>query len=245
MDRNAYDDPHFFQNYSQLLRSRQGPQAALEWPELQALLPDFTGKRVLDLGCGFGGLCRYAARRGAARVVGLDLSRRMLQEAAARTSHPHVTYQLGSMTELGFARASFHVVLSTLALHYVRHLRPLFQTIARILVPGGHFVISFEHPLFTANEGQSWYTVDGQRLHWPLDNYHREGPRRTNFLDGDVLKYHHTVSTYVNALLDAGFTINRLVEPAPTEAMLHQHPDWSDEVRRPMFMIISATLAHK
>lgn len=214
----------------------------MEWPYLQALLPDFSGRRVLDLGCGFGGLCRYAAEQGARHVVGVDLSHKMLQEAASRTGQPGISYVLGSMTELGFASHSFDAVLSTLALHYVRELAPLFQTVARILVPGGNFVISCEHPIFTANAAQEWYVVGGERLHWPLDDYQREGPRRTNFLDGDVLKFHHTVSTYVNTLLDAGFTLDRLVEPKPNQEMLQQHPDWSDELRRPMFMMIAATL---
>lgn len=43
-------------------RSVEGLSAAGEWHALQKLFPDFSGKRVLDLGCGFGWHCRYAAR---------------------------------------------------------------------------------------------------------------------------------------------------------------------------------------
>ena len=60
MKENKYDDPRFFEQYSQMTRSRQGLQGAGEWRELQKLLPDFSGKRVLDLGCGYGWHCRYA-----------------------------------------------------------------------------------------------------------------------------------------------------------------------------------------
>ena len=68
MKENSYDNPSFFQKYSQMLRSTQGLEGAGEWRELQKLLPDFAGKRVLDLGCG------YAAGYGAAYVLGTDLS---------------------------------------------------------------------------------------------------------------------------------------------------------------------------
>ena len=63
-----YDNPTFFDKYSQMYRSQHGLAGAGEWPFLQPLLPDFTGKRVLDLGCGYGWHCSYAAQQGAAYV---------------------------------------------------------------------------------------------------------------------------------------------------------------------------------
>ena len=61
MKENKYDDSVFFEQYSHMPRSEQGLSAAGEWPALKALLPELAGKRVLDLGCGFGWHCRYAA----------------------------------------------------------------------------------------------------------------------------------------------------------------------------------------
>jgi len=55
-----------------------------------------------------------------------------------------------------------------------------------------------------------------------------------------VVKYHRTVATYLNALLDAGFTITKLSEPQPTQEMLDKHPEMRDETRRPMFLLIAA-----
>ena len=88
MKENHYDNETFFQKYSQMTRSQQGLQGAGEWSELQKLLPDFRGKRVLDLGCGYGWHCRYAAEHGAASVVGVDCSERMLAVARERLNHP-------------------------------------------------------------------------------------------------------------------------------------------------------------
>ena len=72
MKENNYDNPGFFSQYRRFPRSVEGLSAAGEWHALQKLFPDFSGKRVLDLGCGFGWHCRYAADHGAAAVIGVD-----------------------------------------------------------------------------------------------------------------------------------------------------------------------------
>ena len=70
MKENKYDDPIFFAEYSKMNRSILGLNGAGEWHEFKKLLPNLTGKNVLDLGCGFGWHCSYAAEQGAAKVVG-------------------------------------------------------------------------------------------------------------------------------------------------------------------------------
>lgn len=60
MTQNIYDQKEFFEGYSQLPRSREGLEAAPEWPSLLAMLPELGGGKVLDLGCGFGWFCRWA-----------------------------------------------------------------------------------------------------------------------------------------------------------------------------------------
>ena len=64
----------FFQKYSEMPRSIYGLEGAGEWPALQAILPDFHGCSMLDLGCGYGWHCKYAANHGALHVTGIDLS---------------------------------------------------------------------------------------------------------------------------------------------------------------------------
>ena len=83
------------------------------------------------------------------------------------------------------------------------------------------FVLSVEHPIFTAREAQDWQrgTV-GEILHWPVDDYQREGRRHTRWMADDVIKYHRTVATTVNTLIDGGFRIVRLLEPEPTPEAL-------------------------
>ena len=77
-------------------------------------------------------------------------------------------------------------------------------------------------------------------MHWAVDNYQLEGLRETTFLTENVIKYHRTFSTYINALVSAGFNIRTIKEPIPPEEMLISIPEMKDELRRPMFLIISA-----
>ena len=69
MKQNIYDDQKFFEGYSQLRRHESGLNAAVDQPAMRALLPPLANKRVLDLGCGFGKMCRYAIDQGAASVM--------------------------------------------------------------------------------------------------------------------------------------------------------------------------------
>lgn len=75
MKENKYDDDVFFNKYKEMNRSVQGLEGAGEWSQLKQLLPDFEGKRVLDLGCGYGWHCIYAAQQKAASVHGVDISK--------------------------------------------------------------------------------------------------------------------------------------------------------------------------
>ena len=240
MKENPYDNPQFFRKYSQMLRSTQGLAGAGEWRELEKLLPDFTGKRVLDLGCGYGWHCAYAAGHKAAYVLGTDLSEKMLETARHKNSAPQIEYRRSAMEDLTFSENSFDVVLSSLALHYVRDLVPLIESITRWLSPGGVLVFSVEHPVFTAYGSQDWYYgPDGSILHFPVDNYFHEGERDAVFLGEHVVKYHRTLTTYLNTLLDCGLVLQRVVEPQPPEEMLDL-PGMRDELRRPMMLLLSA-----
>ncbi|MGF7032235.1 2-polyprenyl-3-methyl-5-hydroxy-6-metoxy-1,4-benzoquinol methylase [Paenibacillus mucilaginosus] len=241
MKENKYDEPGFFGKYSQMPRSLGGLEAAGEWADFRALLPELDGRRVLDLGCGFGWHCRYAREQGARSVVGIDLSANMLERARAMTSDPQIEYRQLAVEEIDFGEGEFDVVISSLALHYVERFDVICRKVYHCLAPGGTFVLSVEHPIFTALPAQDWhYGPQGEKLHWPVDRYHEEGPRQARFLDHDVVKYHRTVAALVNAIIEAGFRLRKLSELEPTPEMLQRNPAWADEVRRPMFLLAAA-----
>lgn len=241
MKENIYDTPSFFEKYSEMLRSKQGLKGAGEWPALEKMLPDFCGKRVLDLGCGYGWHCQYAASKGATKVIGIDLSEKMLQEAAQLNNSDVIEYYQSGIEDFDYPNESFDVVISSLALHYIENLDEIFQRIYRTLLPGGLLIFTIEHPIFTAYGSEDWfYNEDGVPLHWPVDHYFTEGYRETRFLGEKVIKYHHTLTTLLQGLIQNGFTIKDVMEPQPTEEMLQTIPGMKEELRRPMMIILSA-----
>lgn len=241
MKENKYDQQKFFEQYSLMSRSQQGLSGAGEWPELQKLLPDFTGKRVLDLGCGYGWHCIYAAQGGAASVLGTDISEKMLAVAREKNNAPCISYRCAAMEDLSLPKGSVDVVISSLALHYIEDFAAVAASIYDWLAPGGRFVFSVEHPVFTAYGTQDWvYDEQGNILHFPVDNYYYEGLRNATFLGEPVVKYHRTLTTYLNTLLALGLRIDHIVEPAPPQSML-DIPGMRDEMRRPMMLLISAS----
>ena len=235
-----YDREAFFQKYSQMDRSVKGLQGAGEWPALEKMLPDFEGKTVLDLGCGFGWHCRHAVQHGAAQVTGVDISKKMLEKAQTLNGGPRITYMLCSIEDAAFQPEAFDVAFSSLAFHYIADFKALSAKVFGWLKKGGAFVFSVEHPVFTAEGSQQWvHGADGKPLYWPVDRYFIEGARTATFLGETMTKYHRTLTTYVEDLRGAGFELTGLAEPQPVPETLDTVPGMRDELRRPMMLILS------
>lgn len=165
---------------------------------------------------------------------------KMLCVARERNAHPAVSYVRCAMEDLDFKKGSFDIVLSSLAFHYIKDFGGLVRKIYSWLATGGTFVFSVEHPVFTAYGSQDWYyDAQGNILHFPGDNYYYEGVRDAVFLGEHVTKYHRTLTTYINTLLECGFTIQKVVEPMPPAQMMDM-PGMKDEMRRPMMLLLNA-----
>ena len=239
MRENKYDDGKFFDAYSRMHRSIYGLDAAGEWHELKKLLPDFKGKRVLDIGCGYGWHCAYAAEQCAVHVIGMDISEKMLEVAREKNTSPNIEYRQMAMEDMDFAEGSFDIVMSSLTLHYTPNYGKVCRRVYKSLADGGSFVFSAEHPIFTAHGSQNWvYDDSGKISHWPVDRYFDEGRRDTVFLGESVVKYHRTIAGYVRGLTEAGFALSEIVEPKPSEEALNNDADMRDELRRPMMILM-------
>ncbi len=217
----------------------------MEHSSFTELLGEVSGMRALDLGCGAGQLAYYLADSGAAEVIGIDASDRMLDVARARWAHPRVSYRRESIEDADFSPGAFDLVVSSLALHYVRDYAGLVGHIARWLTPGGLLVFSMEHPIYTARSSAEGWVVspEGTRTAWALDHYPEEGPREHRWFVDGVRRYHRTISTLLNGLIDAGLAIERVVESAPSDEWLRDRPQDVDERRRPMFLLVRARRA--
>ena len=198
---------------------------------------------MLDLGCGYGWHCKYAAEQGAARVPGVDLSRRMIVEAKRRNPAPQIEYRVCGIEDYDYPEGRWDCVVSNLALHYIADLDAVFARVYQTLKPGGVFLFNIEHPCFTAGVHQEWICdSSGNALYRAIDDYFLPGERRTNFLGCEVRKQHHTLTQILMGLLKQGFELQAVEEAQPSKEML-QIPGMSDELRRPMMLLVKAKRA--
>jgi ubiquinone/menaquinone biosynthesis C-methylase UbiE len=242
LPQNIYDDAVFFAGYTQLDRFQGAWGRALEHNLLTSLLGDVRGKRVVELGCGGGQLAYHLAKAGAASVTAFDASERMIAHAREHWAHERVSYARMTMEEASFPDGSFDAAVSSLALHYVAGYEELLQRIAGWLTPDGAFAFSTEHPIYAARvTDEGWQRDAGGEVEgWTIDAYHEEGLRERHWFVPGVRRYHRTVATLINGLVVAGFTIERMLEPVPDAAWLRDHPQDTNERRRPMFLLIGA-----
>lgn len=241
MAQNIYDDPKFLAGYSEFPRSRDGLEATSEWPAFRALLPAIAGKRVVDLGCGFGQLSRWLGGEGAGSVLGIDLSEKMLARALAETTNPAVSYARGNLDDLMLVPGSADLIVSSMALHYVEDFGRIAKVLFDALAPGGQLVFSVEHPIYAARAEPEWVAADGRQA-FAIADYCVEGRRVTNWIFDGVVKYHRTIGTMLNILIGAGFAYRAVDEWKPSDEQFAAHPHWkATELTRPMFLLMSLT----
>lgn len=244
--QNIYDNETFFEGYRKIRERKENANTLFEMPALFSLIPDLTGKRVLDLGSGFGEHCRSFVEKGAAEVVGIDISEKMLAVARKENADPRIRYLHLPMEELGSLVAerggTFDVAVSSLALHYVEDFPGVVRNLARLLADGGLFVFSQEHPLDTCHAGGDRWTrdADGNKLFLNVRRYSIEGERESVWFVDNVKKYHRTFSTIFNTLVENGFTVERMLEPVPSMDFMRTHPAESDLVHKPAFLLLRA-----
>ena len=238
---NEYDNERFFGEYKKMSRSRDGLSAAGEWHQLKPLFPSLRGKAVLDLGCGYGWHCAVAADQGVEQVLGLDLSKKMIEEAKKRNAKKQIEYRVCGIEEYEYPECMWDCVISNLALHYIEDIEKIFQRVHRTLKSGGVFIFNIEHPVFTAGVGQDWiYSEAGTPRYWPVDNYFTPGERSTHFLRCNVVKQHHTLTQILMGLLNNDFELKAVEEAKPSEDMMNI-PGMKDELRRPMMLLVKAS----
>lgn len=237
---NIYDNNDFFQAYAEMDRSKRGLKAAGEWHQLQPLFPERQGKIVLDLGCGYGWHCKYAAQMGASEILGIDSSEKMIAKARTQNSDERIKYEICDIEKYSYPENTYDLVVSNLVLHYIKNLDNIYQKVYRTLKTGGDFLFNIEHPAFTAGVNEDWiYDENGKAKYWAIDNYYYTGERETNFLGQRVIKQHHTLTQILNPLIKCGFQIEAVEEAMPPTEMMNI-PGMRDEMRRPMMLLVKA-----
>jgi SAM-dependent methyltransferase len=238
MAQNIYDHPEFFEEFMHLPSQTKGLNGAPEWPSFRSLLPScLENAMILDLGCGAGWTCRWAASQGAAKILGIDISYKMLKRARDFPQDTRITYQQADLEVVELARDTFDIALSSLALHYVKDLPRIMQQVFASLVEGGTFVFSIEHPIYTAPSNPDWNKKEDAQ---PLDDYLHDGARTTNWLHDGVIKYHHTFATLINLLHATGFVLEQVAEWGPSAEEVYTSKELANRRNRPRFLLMKA-----
>ncbi len=144
--QNIYDNKEFFEGY-QSLRSHLSANELIEIPQLFELIGTVENLSILDLGCGAGGHDRKLVDMGARRVVGIDLSNNMIQEAIRNTNSDKILYHVMSMNDIDTLDEKFDLVVSSLAIHYIADYDGLCKKVYNVLNHGGRFIFSYGHPM--------------------------------------------------------------------------------------------------
>jgi SAM-dependent methyltransferase len=175
--------------------------------------PSVGGAAVVELGCGGGQGSVGTALSGAERVVGVDVSEEQLRHARRLRDHYGVdaAFVQGDATRVPLPADAFDLAFSEAAFQLVADLDAAVREARRVLRPGGTFYLSVMHPfreLIDPDEGV------------PRRGYHAP-PRREieidESYDADLVAFDRTVSELHRALVDAGFTVERIVEPEPED----------------------------
>lgn len=207
--------------------------AFYERPATLSLLPDVNEKAVLDAGCGPGAYSARLVEKGAS-VVAVDASPKMVELAKKRlgvTADVRVADLSKPMDFL--SDSTFDVILSPLAVDYVEDWRSLFKEFYRLLRPAGCFVFSVQHPFFdhvyykaenyfaTELVSCEWRGFEGVRVRMPC--------------------FRRPLQELFNPLLEAGFRLDKIIEPLPTDEFLAADPKHFEELSKfPGFLCVRA-----
>ena len=208
--------------------------ALYERPAMLDMLQPMEGARVLDAGCAAGWYAVQLASRGAI-VTGIDSSAALLEYARRRIERDElsdkITLHLADLAEpLGFIDdQSIDGIVSSLVLHYIRDWGPTLREFRRILKPDGWLLFSVHHPFADAKrfEPKRYLEIELIDDYWEWV--------------GEVRFFRRPMSAIIQAVVGAGFLIDKLVEPLPTEEFRRVKPkSYEHSLRWPEFMIMRA-----
>jgi ubiquinone/menaquinone biosynthesis C-methylase UbiE len=229
-------------------------------PAFFAVVGDVKGLRVLDLGCGEGSNARFYAS-GGAKVVGVDISRKMIELARREEESDQlgIEYVVSDAANIKGVNGGFDLVTCFMALMDIEHYEEAIVEAAKLLRTGGRFVFCITHPCFEFGECVDreplavWkYETEGSKQrgeahHMEMTDYFQRGTSEVIW-DMERLKkpftttsFHRTLTDYFEALAKAGFMVSRLVEPKPTQSGVSRYPSLRKHLKIPHSITIEAT----
>lgn len=233
-----YDDDAIFETYIARRGRADNPNDTMEKPVILELVGDVSDQRILDLGCGDAAFGREALAKGCRSYLGIDGSRNMVRAAAQILAGTTGKVQHAAIEGWDYPAEAFDLVVSRLALHYIKEIDDVFRRVYRALTGRGRFIFSVEHPVLTSCD-RAWQG-NGKRQDWLVDDYFATGQRITSWMGGRVVKYHRTVENYFEGLQQAGFLVESLREAEPQpEQFQNDKETYQRRKRIPLFLIMA------
>jgi SAM-dependent methyltransferase len=197
-------------------------------PAVLDVAGDVQGLDVLDAACGAGFYAAELAARGA-RVVAFDASERMVELVAKRVPQEVRVVRAVLGERLPFPNDEFDLVVCALAIHHVNDRAAVFREFFRVVRRGGAVVFSTQHPTTDwLRKGGSYFDVRQEEDVWTR-----------GALSYTVRFWREPLTTLSAAATSAGFWIERLVEPRPSDSMRERWPEtWEQLNREPGFLVM-------
>jgi len=223
---------------------------AIEWPCIQKMLPQLNNKRILELGCSTGRYSFLFEKENPLFVLGVDISENMLNIAKekAKKIGSKVKFIKADISNLDiYINEKFDFIFSSTTFHYIEDIKSLFFNIFNALDDKGVCIVSLMHPVYTAQypvDKNGEFPSDDEWVIRYLDKSKRAyiqpwieyNDNIENFLS---MSYHHTVNDYFNAIINAGFRIERVEEPFPPESWKQNcYSRYNSFIETPSYMIL-------
>lgn len=222
----------------------------IEWRCIRKLLPELKGKSVLDIGCGTGIFTFLLEAFEPERLVGIDLSEKMLAIAKkkADSQRSKAEFICGDAADIREKiDVQFDFIFSSTTTHYIKNLKAMFAGIADCLKEDGRCILSVIHPVYSAmypvEHGGTFPEDDEWQVRY-LDQsiraYIQPWIEYNDAFENHLsVSYHHLFGDYVNAAVSAGLKICGVHEPMPPENWKTEFPGrYESFVETPTYLIM-------
>lgn len=207
------------------------------------LFGDVSGKKMLDICCGSGHSLKYHADRNAAELWGVDMSQKQLENADAYLKANGYSAKLicsPMEAEMDIPKDYFDFVYSIYGIGWTTDLPGSFRKLASYLKKDGIFIFSWHH---TLNYCVAWSSRERKDV---IENdtlifnksYFDESYFRMPVDGSEIILCNRKISTYINALAQAGFVVEQMVEQSDQKTM-EAVGEMSDKTKKAKMLPIS------
>lgn len=227
--KNSMYDEHASE-YARVIKDNSF-NAYFERPSFLAMLPDLKNKSILDLGCGPGENLKIFLGEKCSGITAVDISQAMVDIVKERYGSGVNVYRQNLNRGIPGERDSdYDLVVSSLAVHYIRNFNLLFKDIYRVLKKKGFFVFSTHHPLldFSFSNSGDYFKTEKLTQTW-----------QTIGRPVEVSFYRRPLSATFKALTDAGFNITGISEGITSGRLKSVFPEDYKRLRStPFFLFV-------